>query len=135
MKQALKLAYQAFEDEEVPIGAIVVADNQIIGKGYNQVKRLNDPTAHAEVLAITAASAHLGSSFLNECSLYTTVEPCLMCFGAIENARIKRLYFGCHEPKTGFTSRLEAKKSIATEAGILSEECMSLMKEFFVTKR
>src|SRR5210317_1768340 len=106
MKQALKLAQQAFDEDEVPIGAVVVADNKIIGKGYNQVERLKDPTAHAEMLAITAASNYLGAKYLQDCELYVSVEPCVMCYGAIQHARIKKMIIGCQEPKHGFTQRI-----------------------------
>ena len=104
MKMALKQAELAFAADEVPIGAVVVANNQIIGKGFNQVETLNDPTAHAEMLAITAASSFLNSKYLNECTIYVTVEPCVMCYGAIKNARIKQVILGCLEPKHGFTN-------------------------------
>lgn len=135
MKQALRQAENAFAEDEVPIGAIVVADNQIIGKGYNQVEKLNDPTAHAEMLAITAASSYLDSKFLNDCELYVTVEPCVMCFGAIKNARIKTIHIGCLEPKHGFSNFVDSHKQIQVNQGVMEEESASLMKSFFETKR
>jgi len=135
MKQALRQAENAFAEDEVPIGAIVVADNQIIGKGYNQVEKLNDPTAHAEMLAITAASSYLDSKFLNDCELYVTVEPCVMCFGAIKNARIKTIHIGCLEPKHGFSNFVHSHKQIQVNQGVMEEESASLMKSFFETKR
>jgi tRNA(adenine34) deaminase len=135
MKQALRQAENAFSEDEVPIGAIVVADNQIIGKGYNQVEKLNDPTAHAEMLAITAASSYLSSKYLNDCELYITVEPCVMCYGAIKNARIKKIHIGCLEPKHGFTNFLKTEGKILVNDGVLAEDCAMLMKTFFESKR
>lgn len=135
MKQALRLAESAFAEDEVPIGAVVVADNRIIGKGYNQVEKLNDPTAHAEMLAITAASAYLDSKFLNDCHLYVTVEPCVMCYGAIKNARIKSITIGCMEPKHGFTNFVQNQPKIEVEKGVLEEDCSLIMKTFFEKKR
>lgn len=134
MKQALKLAIQAYEEDEVPIGAIVVAENRIIGKGYNQVERLMDPTAHAEMLAITAASNFLGAKYLNECEIYITVEPCLMCFGAIGHSRIKKLHIGCTEPRHGFTQSITSYKQ-NVNWGILEDESRELMQSFFEKKR
>lgn len=135
MKHALRQAESAYAEDEVPIGAVVVANNQIIGKGYNQVERLSDPTAHAEMLAITAASASLDSKFLNDCVLYVTVEPCVMCYGAIKNARIKKVIIGCMEPKHGFTNFMNSTSSINSLQGVLEEECTLLMKNFFGNKR
>ena len=135
MKQALRQAENAFVEEEVPIGAIVVADNQIIGKGYNQVEKLNDPTAHAEMLAITAASGYLNSKYLNECTLYVTVEPCVMCYGAIRNARIKNIVIGCMEPKHGFTNFVNNAQKLNVLKGVLEEESSMLMKTFFESRR
>lgn len=135
MKQALRQAENAFAEDEVPIGAIVVANNQIIGKGYNQVERLSDPTAHAEMLAITAASSYLDSKFLNDCTLYVTVEPCVMCYGAIKNARIKKVVIGCLEPKHGFTNFVHSNSKIDVKEGVMSEESALLMKTFFERKR
>ena len=135
MIQALRQAESAFAEDEVPIGAIVVADNQIIGKGYNQVEKLSDPTAHAEMLAITAASSYLDSKFLNDCTLYVTVEPCVMCYGAIKNARIKKVVIGCMEPKHGFTNFVHSGYKMDIKEGILREESALLMKTFFKNKR
>ena len=135
MKQALRQAENAFAEEEVPIGAIVVADNQIIGKGYNQVEKLNDPTAHAEMLSITAASGYLNSKYLNECTLYVTVEPCVMCYGAIRNARIKNIVIGCMEPKHGFTNFVNNAQKLNVLKGVLEEESSMLMKTFFESRR
>ncbi len=135
MKQALKQADNAFAEDEVPIGAIVVVENQIIGKGYNQVERLQDPTAHAEMLAITAASNYLNSKFLNECTLYVSVEPCVMCYGAIKNARISKVVLGCLEPKHGFTNFVSSIDKISLTTGVLENECSTLMRTFFEAKR
>ena len=101
MAKALSLAQEAFELDEVPIGAVVVHKDRIIAKAYNQIERLNDPTAHAEILAITSACAALKCKWLQDCTLYVTVEPCSMCAGALVLARIGKVVFGCHDPKTG----------------------------------
>ncbi len=135
MKMALKQAELAFAADEGPIGAVVVANNQIIGKGFNQVETLNDPTAHAEMLAITAASSFLNSKYLNECTIYVTVEPCVMCYGAIKNARIKQVILGCLEPKHGFTNFVSKSSKLNIKTGILEGESVELMKSFFSTKR
>lgn len=134
MKQALKLAQTAFDEDEVPIGAVVVAENRIIGKGYNQVEKLRDPTAHAEMIAITAAANFLGAKYLPECELYVTVEPCVMCYGAIKHARIKKMHIGCQEPKHGFTQSIASYKQ-STKWGILEKESITLMQQFFENKR
>lgn len=135
MKQALKQAELAFSQDEVPIGAVIVANNQIIGRGHNQVEKLNDPTAHAEMIAITAASSFLNSKYLNECTIYVTVEPCVMCYGAIKNARIKHLVLGCLEPKHGFTNFVSKPSSLELGSGVLEEESVRLMSSFFSSKR
>lgn len=137
MKKALEQASLAFESDEVPIGAVVVCNNKIIGKGYNQTETLNDVTAHAEMLAITAASSHLGSKFLNECTLYITIEPCVMCAGAIKHARFQRVVIGALEPKMGFTNFIVEDFNKATEVrtGLMEDECRDLMKRFFQAKR
>lgn len=134
MNQALKLAQQAFDEGEVPIGAIVVAENRIIGKGYNQVERLQDPTAHAEMLALTAATNFIGAKYLPECEMYVTVEPCLMCYGAIQHARIKKIHIGCKEPRHGFTNQItDPKESI--NWGIMENVSKTLMQDFFQAQR
>lgn len=137
MKQALHLAEEAFERGEVPIGAIVVADKQIIGKGYNQVETLKDATAHAEMIAISAASEYLGSKFLEECTLYVTIEPCAMCAGALYWARLGKVVYGAREPKFGFYSKelpiLHPKTDLV--GGILEFECREIMQRFFLQKR
>ena len=135
MKQALKQAELAFSEDEVPIGAVIVANNQIIGRGRNQVEKLNDPTAHAEMIAITAAGSFLNSKYLNECTIYVTVEPCVMCYGAINNARIKHIVLGCLEPKHGFTNFVSKPSSLELSSGVLEGESVQLMRSFFSSKR
>jgi len=137
MKQALKLAAQAFDEDEVPIGAVLVWKNKIIAKGYNQTQRLNDSTAHAEMLCLTSGFNAAGSPYLPDCTMYVTVEPCTMCAGALKWAQIGQLVYGASEPKSGFEvfqpSLLHPKTKVTR--GILEEECAALMKSFFVKKR
>ncbi len=139
MRQALVQAQQAFEEEEVPVGAVVVLNNRIIARGYNQVEKLNDPTAHAEIIALTSAFNHLGSKYLPEATLYVTVEPCLMCAGALYWSKIGRIVFGASDPKNGYqhitrdVSPFHPKTVL--EHGVLGEECAELMKAFFRQRR
>jgi tRNA(adenine34) deaminase len=136
MGKALQLAQLAFDEDEVPIGAVVVHKDRIIGKGYNQTERLTDVTAHAEMLAITGAAQFLGSKYLQECTIYVTVEPCTMCFGAIQWARPARLVFGATEPKTGFQSKgLIAAAKMDVTTGVMEAPCVELMRLFFSRKR
>jgi tRNA(adenine34) deaminase len=142
MFAALQEAERAFELNEVPIGAVVVHQNKIIGRGYNQTEMLNDATAHAEMIAITAASNHLGSKLLDECDLYVTVEPCVMCSGAILLSRINNLYFGTLEPKFGACGSLfniiESGKYNHKPnlfSGVYSDESKYLLEKFFIQKR
>jgi len=137
MKMALKEAAYAYEEDEVPIGALVVCNNLIIGKGYNQVEKLTDVTAHAEMLALTAASNYLGSKYLEQCTLYVTIEPCLMCATALRWARITRIVYGADEPKCGFKTFGKQVFHPTTEVvgGVLADECGELMKQFFREKR
>jgi len=136
MGKALQLAQQAFEEDEVPIGAVVVHKQRIIAKGYNQTERLTDVTAHAEMLAITGAAQFLGSKFLEECILYVTVEPCIMCFGAIQWARPDRLVYGASEPKTGYHGKgLIATPKMEVVSGVLESDCAEIMRQFFKNKR
>ena len=142
MEFALKEAEQALSEYEVPIGAVIVWDNKIIGRGHNQIERLQDPTAHAEMIAITAAAAYLNSRRLENCSLYVTLEPCPMCAGAIVLARIPTLVFGAFDPKAGACSTLysivsDGKLSHRVEmvTGVLGERCSDVLKEFFVKLR
>ncbi len=132
MKMALKEAQKASEEGEVPVGAIVVSDNKVIGKGYNLTDRLNDVTAHAEMQAITAASNYLGAKYLINCTLYVTVEPCIMCGGALFWSQISTLVFGTFDEKRGFQhagNKLHPKTQIIN--GILAKECADLMSNFF----
>jgi tRNA(adenine34) deaminase len=139
MRQALVQAKQAFEEEEVPVGAIVVLNNRIIARGYNQVEKLNDPTAHAEIIALTSAFNYLGSKYLPEATLYVTVEPCVMCAGALYWSKIGSIVWGASDPKNGFSrvqpavSPFHPKSIIIT--GVLEEECSELIKAFFRAKR
>lgn len=137
MKLALKEAAYAFEEDEIPVGAIVVCNNKIIGKGYNQTERLKDVTAHAEMIAITAASNYLGSKFLEDCTLYVTLEPCLMCAAALKWARITRLVYGAHDEKAGYSLLKGRVLHPKTEvvAGILESDCGTLVTDFFRQKR
>lgn len=137
MRLALKEAVYAYEEDEVPVGALVVCNNKIIGKGYNQTEKLNDVTAHAEMLAITAAANYLGGKFLEECTLYVTLEPCLMCASAIKWARLGRLVFGAKDPKAGYTLIEQPVLHPKTEVtyGVLDNECGKLLTDFFKAKR
>lgn len=137
MKLALKEAGYAYEEDEVPVGAIVICNNKIIGKGYNQTEKLKDVTAHAEMIAITAASNYLGSKFLEECTLYVTLEPCLMCASALMWARIDKLVYGASDPKAGYSLTKGRILHPKTEVihGIMENECGSLLTEFFRQKR
>jgi len=137
MNIALQQAVRAMDEDEVPIGAIVVANNKVIGKGYNQTELLHDVTAHAEMIAITAASNAIGSKYLNECTLYVTIEPCTMCAGALQWSRIGKVVYGASEPKFGYSLTDENIISAKTEIvrRICAEESASLMTEFFAKKR
>jgi tRNA(adenine34) deaminase len=131
MQEALKLAKRAFDEDEVPVGALVVCDNKIIGKGYNQVEKLGDPTAHAEILAITAACNYLGSKYLDKCTLYVTLEPCMMCSGALRESQIKSLVFAASDssPRKNNPSLFEVR------GGLCETEASELIKTFFRNKR
>jgi tRNA(adenine34) deaminase len=142
MRLALREAERAFEAEEVPVGAVIVHAGKVIGKGYNQREKLEDPTAHAEMLAITAAAQALGDWRLEDCTLYVTLEPCPMCAGAIVNARVKRVVFGASDPKAGACGSLmnvvqDARLNHRVElvAGVLAEEAGAILKQFFRTRR
>ena len=138
MRLAIQQATEAFEADEVPIGAIVVHHNKIIGRGYNQTERLKDATAHAEMIALSAAFNHIGDWRLEDCYLFSTVEPCTMCAGAAVLSRIKRIGFGASDPKFGacgyiFNVPTEKKLNhrIEVVSGILSDEISEMMKQFF----
>lgn len=139
MRQALKEAQKAFDAGEVPVGAVVVMNNQIIARAHNQVELLNDSTAHAEVLALTTAYNFLGSKYLPEATLYVTLEPCLMCSGALYWSKIGKIVFGAADDKNSYrrstgTNNPFHPKTIL-EGGILQNECAQLMKDFFKDKR
>jgi tRNA(adenine34) deaminase len=142
MTIAMREAEAAFEKKEIPVGAIIVRDNAIIGRGHNLVETMHDPTAHAEIIAITAAADHLGSKWLKGCSLYVTLEPCPMCAGAIVLARIPRLVFGSYDPKMGACGTLysitEDKRlnhRVHVIGGVMDSESSSMLKEFFTLQR
>lgn len=137
MKQALVEARKAFERDEVPVGAVVVCKNRIIARAHNLTETLTDVTAHAEMQAITAAASALGGKYLNECTLYVTVEPCVMCAGAIAWAQMGRLVFGAEDEKRGYQRFAPQALHPKTEVlkGVMADECSALMKEFFVSKR
>ena len=137
MRLALKEANYAREEDEVPIGAVIVCNNKIIAKGYNQTERLNDVTAHAEMIAITAAANYLGAKFLEGCTLYVTIEPCPMCAAALRWARISKVIYGAPDPKAGYTQFGAKLFHPKTEIlhGTMEHECGVLMKEFFKGKR
>lgn len=137
MSEALKEAVCAAEEDEVPIGAVVVCNGRIIARGHNMTERLHDPSAHAEMIAITAATEALGGKYLDSCTLYVTVEPCPMCAGAMNWAQLGALVYGADDPKRGYTrfspSLLHPKTRITR--GVLAEECGDIVSEFFKRKR
>ena len=137
MNEALKEAHTAFDRQEIPVGVVIVTGNRIIARAHNMSETLNDATAHAELLAITAASNTLGTKFLTEATLYVTIEPCTMCAGACYWARLKRIVYGAPDPKAGFTktSALIIHPTTEIVAGILAKECKKLIKDFFYLKR
>ncbi len=137
MKQALAEARQAADRGEIPVGAVVVCKDRIIARAYNLTETLTDVTAHAEMQAITAAASTLGGKYLNECTLYVTVEPCVMCAGAIGWAQLKRLVFGAEDVKRGYRRYAPQALHPKTEVvqGLLAEECAALMKAFFAARR
>ena len=138
MKMALKEAKKAYDLEEVPIGAVIVKDDKIIARAYNLKETKNDTTKHAELLAIQKASKKIGAWRLSECELYTTLEPCTMCAGAIINSRIKKVYIGTKDPKAGAVGSVlnlfkdyKFNHEVDVEYGILEEECSKILKDFF----
>lgn len=137
MKLALTEAKEALARDEVPIGAVVVLNGSVIGRGYNLTQTLNDVTAHAEMQALTAASSYLGAKYLNECTLYVTLEPCVMCAGAIAWAQLGTLVYAADDPKKGYTllnkNVLHPKTVVRT--GVMKDECSELLKTFFANKR
>ena len=138
MKVAIDEARRAYEEDEVPIGAVVVSMGRIIGRGHNLTEKLNDVTAHAEMQAITAAANYLGGKYLDDCTLYVTVEPCIMCAGAIGWSQLKRIVYGAPDTKRGFTtftSRTPFHPKSVVVSGVMEEECAEIMRSFFLRKR
>ena len=137
MKKALEEARKALALDEVPVGAVVVCDNQIIARAHNFTERLNDVTAHAEMQVFTAAADFLGGKYLNECTLYVTLEPCVMCAGASYWTQIKKVVFGAADQKRGYQSKASNVLHPKTEivGGIMAEECGQILKDFFASKR
>jgi len=137
MKEALKEAQKAFDMEEVPVGAVIVSRDRIIARAHNMIQQLQDATAHAEMIAITSASNYLGAKYLNECTLYVTLEPCLMCAAALRWAQISRIVYGAADPGEGYTRVRTAVLHPSTEVipGIMEQPCAELMKEFFLNRR
>ncbi|MCL2074459.1 MAG: nucleoside deaminase [Marinilabiliaceae bacterium] len=137
MRQAIQEAYTAKENDEVPVGVVVVSNNIIIARSFNRTENLKDPTAHAEILAIGSATERLGSKYLTNCTMYVTLEPCIMCAGAIAWSQLKRLVIGAKDDKRGYSlfnpSPLHPKTEVIT--GVLADECSELIKKFFVKKR
>lgn len=142
MLEAIRLAEIAFDKDEIPVGAIVVKNNKIIGRGYNQREILKDPTAHAEVIAITAAANTINDWRLTDCVIYVTKEPCAMCAGAIINSRINTVIFGCYDSERGYCGSIadlcgdpRLNNDITVRGGINEERCLALIQDFFKTKR
>ena len=137
MREALREAHNAGTEDEVPIGAVIVWNGRIIAKGHNMTERLADPTAHAEMIAITAATEAVGGKYLNDCTLYVTVEPCPMCAGALAWSQIGRVVYGASDPKRGFSGFSPSLMHPKTEviSGILADECGNTVSEFFKNKR
>lgn len=137
MREALKEARRAFDEDEIPIGAVVVCRDTIIARAHNMTERLNDVTAHAEMQAITAAAEYLGGKYLDECTLYVTVEPCIMCAGALGWAQLARLVYGSSDDRRGY--RRFAPEALHPRcqvlSGVMESECTQLMKDFFKRKR
>ncbi len=142
MRRALDLARRAFEEDEVPVGAVIVHEDRVVGEGYNQREALNDPTAHAEMIAITQAAETLGSWRLLGCQLFVTLEPCPMCAGAIVQARLPTVVYGTTDPKAGachslyqLTDDARLNHRATVIGGVLREECRALLQEFFAQQR
>ena len=142
MQEALKLAVMAFEADEVPVGAVIVHKNTIIAKAHNQVEALKDPSAHAEMIAITSAANALGQKWLHQCTMYVTLEPCAMCTGALVLSRIERLVFAARDPKAGACGSIvnlaqhdKLNHKLVITSGVMENECSALMSDFFKMKR
>ncbi len=142
MREAVKQAKIAAQKDEVPVGAVIVHENRIIAKAHNQVEMLKDPTAHAEIIAITQAANALSCKWLYDCVIYVTIEPCSMCAGALVLARIKRIYYGAADPKTGACGSVvntvqnsQLNHQIEVSSGLMEDECSGLISKFFKEKR
>ena len=142
MQKAFREAERAFDADEVPVGAIIVHEEQVVGRGHNLVEQLGDPTAHAEIMAVTAACDTLGRKFLHDCTLYVTLEPCPMCAGALVHARLKRLVFGAYDEKAGAVDTLyrigqdeRLNHQIEVVGGLEADRASSMLKAFFREKR
>ena len=140
MLKAIKQAEKAYSLDEVPIGCIIVKEDLVIGQGHNQVEQLSDATAHSEMISITSAANYLGDWRLNDCSIYVTKEPCIMCFGAIVNSRIKNLYYGMQDLNNGFNIKIKEQYLLNhhlanIEYGVLENQCKYLIENFFANKR
>lgn len=141
MRQALIEAQAAYDEDEVPVGAVIVHERKIIARSHNQVERLRDPTAHAEILAITQAANFLGAKFLDKCTVYVTIEPCFMCAGALVLSRVEKVVFGAEDPKTGAfgsitdMNSLKSNHRIEVVKGVLRQECSHIIQKFFQGKR
>lgn len=137
MNEAFKEAQKAFDLDEVPVGAIIVAENKIIARGHNLTEQLNDVTAHAEMQTITSAANYIGGKYLNDCTLYVTLEPCLMCAGALHWAHITKIVYGASDDKKGFSKINQPvlhPKTVVVK-GVLEEQCSRILKDFFQKKR
>jgi tRNA(adenine34) deaminase len=137
MKEALKEAQKAFEADEVPVGAVVVSQDRIIARAHNMIQQLKDVTAHAEMVAITSASNYLDAKYLTDCSIYVTLEPCVMCAAALKWAQVSRIVYGAPDPAEGYTRLGTAILHPATEVipGILEQPCAALIRKFFLNRR
>ena len=137
MKLALKEAKKAYEEEEIPIGAIIVLEDKVLSRGYNQSQRLNDSTAHAEMIAITSAQNKLGSKYLNKCELYVTLEPCTMCTGAINLSKISKVIYGLDDKEKGYLKKSlkSINNKLVITSNILEKECKELLNSFFFKLR
>lgn len=140
MAAALREAQTALEEDEIPVGAIVACNGRIIGRGHNMTERLRDVTAHAEMMAITAATQTLGGKYLKDCTLYVTMEPCLMCAGAIGWSQVSRVVYGADDPRRGYRSLVRQDRpalhpSTVVTSGLLADEALSLIRNFFARKR
>lgn len=142
MQHAFKEAEKAFEKKEIPVGAVVVFENRIIGRGHNQVEVLRDPTAHAEMIALTSAASYLSSKVLLGCTMYVTLEPCTMCAGAIVLSKLEALFFGAYDNKSGacgsvlnITNNNSLNHSLSVTGGIMDDKCGNILKSFFEVKR